>query len=439
MKRICLALPTHRECGVAITALVQEANYALAQFEVAVDVLIADTSTGTALASNMQAAQACDAHTHPRLRIFHFDRDKQDALLRQLLRETGLTDPGRALDLLLPDQVSYGAAMNRLFIFAELLGCASLHRRDSDSLYQNYNAQVIYPIAQELRYLGRSAQSIKVNSAALSTPPNCCPVYMVGGSYIGEPSVDVARMFDIDADAAYQIVGLFAPSHLPQLEKTAWVDSTYLKTGLQAFTADETKLGYGHSYLVDTCNLCFAEIQRLLPVPTACNTIGVDYFLINMLDALKYPVLHHNRHIQNFYTPERRTPAGFIDYQFRMVKYYLYMSYLHSLLACLRTDAVPTDITQLPVARLIELIQEPAPQLRIENFGKLEILYESYVRLGTEYAEFAELLKNETPQLVDECANDINDFGWLSRQWQPLMAQAASTTSFQCQQSSAAA
>lgn len=487
MKRICLAIPTNRECTAAIAALVQEAGHAVQHFPVQVVVLIADTASSAIAAANahalLQAMHAMDAKTNAveaqhnaldrrRIEAHHFTAPEQAALLTQIISRAGLQ--ARELDherkrelevdlerelhaLLLPDTVSYGAATNRLFLLAQYLGCDSLHRRDSDSRYQSCTGResrpalhgnepacatagadqvdsVIYPIHHELRCIGMPASTVAtLVDQTIAAPLHAdCPVMLVGASYVGALSIDVAPMFARDADAAYRIVGQFAPSHLSAADKRAWVDCSYLHTGQSRFEQDRSELAHGHSFLIDTCNICFSQIQQVLPLPPACDTIGTDYFLLSLMNILALPVVHHNRHIENFHTPERRSAQGFVEYQFRLVKYFLYMSWLHATVRALDHAKVqlwlaPPGATlawNLPL--LHALLAEPEPLSRIddENAAKLRELQQQYTRLGGAYAEFAALLAEQAPQLLQACRDDIARYAAFAPHWPALMRAA---------------
>lgn len=462
MKRICLAIPTNRECTAAIAALVQEAGHAVRHFPVQVVVLIADTASSGIAADNSRALQQAmhalevqysatevqhnklDAR---RIEAHHFTAPEQAALLTQIISCAALQ--ARALEheqkrelerelhaLLLPDGVSYGAATNRLFLLAQYLGCDSLHRRDSDSRYQLASGSVIYPIHHELRCIGLPASAVaNLVDQTVATPLHAdCPVMLVGASYVGALSIDVAPMFARDAEAAYRIVGQFAPSHLSAADKRDWVDCSYLHTGQSRLEQDRSELAHGHSFLIDTCNICFSQIQQVLPLPPACDTIGTDYFLLSLMNILALPVVHHNRHIENFHTPERRSAQGFVEYQFRLVKYFLYMSWLHATVRALdqaraQLWLAPPGATlawNLPLLHAVLAEPEPLARIDAENAAKLSELQQQYARLGGAYAEFAALLTEQAPQLLQACRDDIARYAAFAPHWPALMRAARS-------------
>ncbi|WP_432723065.1 DUF6271 family protein [Jeongeupia wiesaeckerbachi] len=424
MKKICLAMPTHRECANAIRNLVDEAAFAVSEFDLEVCVLVSDTSDPAAFAAN--AAMVSQLQVPPLVRLIHLARGRQDEILADVLRQAG--SEAAIAPLMQPDGVSYGAATNRLFLFAEYFGCSSLHRRDSDSHYQSSQGRPVYPIYNELRFIGLPARQAlpAVDEVVIDAAHEIGPIQMVGASYVGETSIDVMPMFDRDEAASYQILGQFAPFHLDDAEKRRWVDATYIANGQSRFETDRVELAYAHSFLIDACNFCFSGIHTQVPMPPALYTIGSDYFLFSLMDALQMPVIHHNRHIDNFYTDERRTPEGFIDYQFRMVKNYLYMSWLHDVIAAVRDNAatlLDAGRQVIPSALWAHLERPIAPLQRV-NQQKLDILVYNYCCLGDEFAEFAALLQLRREALLDEFSRDVTDFATLARVWPSLMNAA---------------
>ncbi|MBM3116488.1 DUF6271 family protein [Jeongeupia naejangsanensis] len=424
MKKICLAMPTHRECAQAIRNLVDEAAFAVSRFDTEVCVLVSDTSEPAALAAN--AAMVGQLQTPPGVSLIHLPRDRQDRILADVLRRAGCDAVIAAL--MQPDGVSYGAATNRLFLFAEYFGCSSLHRRDSDSHYQSSDGQPVYPVYNELRFIGLPAREAvsNVDEVVIDAAHAIGPIRMVGASYVGETSIDVMPMFNRNEAASYEILGQFAPFHLDAAEKRRWVDATYIDNGQSRFEVDRAELAYAHSFLIDACNFCFYDIHAQVPMPPALYTIGSDYFLFSLMDALQLPVIHHNRHIDNFYTDERRTPQGFIDYQFRMVKNYLYMTWLHDAIAAIRANAetvLDARRALAPAALWMHLARPIEPLLRI-NREKLDILVYNYQSLGDEYAEFAAQLQIRRDVLLDEFSRDVTDFATLARVWPSLMNAA---------------
>ena len=117
--RICLCLPTNRACPATITALHQEAAYAVRHFDVDVHLLILDSADAGTRADHLRVIAALP--DVPQVTVHHMDEDQQRTRLRKLIDSADL--PSGLLDLLLPPAVSYGACTNRAFLVAAALGC----------------------------------------------------------------------------------------------------------------------------------------------------------------------------------------------------------------------------------------------------------------------------------------------------------------------------
>ncbi len=198
MRRVCLTLPTDRACAATVRAVAEEAAHGARHFDIEVHLLILDSSGAADLAAHREAVAALPPE--PGVVVHHFDEDEQRDFLRGAVARSGVAAPDRVLDLMLPSGVSYGACTNRAFLIAEALGCASVHRRDSDSRYQYLDGKPVLPIHHELTAIGRRAADVAglVSRSRLDPALADRPVAMVGGSFVGEMSVDVAEIRALD-------------------------------------------------------------------------------------------------------------------------------------------------------------------------------------------------------------------------------------------------
>ena len=151
-RRICLTLPTNRSCIATIADIGEEAAYAAEQFGVEVHLLILDSCDSSTFADHAKAVGELPAVAN--VIVHHLDERRQRDFLREVIERSGLAEPELLLDLMLPGTVSYGACTNRAFLLAAALGCASIHRRDSDSGYQTLDGEPVFPIHHELLSLG---------------------------------------------------------------------------------------------------------------------------------------------------------------------------------------------------------------------------------------------------------------------------------------------
>ncbi|MFB7617123.1 DUF6271 family protein [Kitasatospora sp. NPDC056181] len=427
MSRICLALPTNRACAATISAVGEEAAYAAEQFGVEVHLLILDSSDEPTFAVHAKAAAALPAL--PGVTVHHLDETRQRTFLREVIHRSHTPEPDTLLDLMLPDAVSYGACTNRAFLLATALGCTSVHRRDSDSAYQLHNGEPVFPIHHELLSLGKRASDAVAGVTRSTLEPADAekPVSLVGGSFVGELSVDVAEIRELDPALYYDVVSLWAPPIWTDEQKKELVDDSFTGGGTEPFTADEAVLGAPDIHRVDMCNVGLDhQVYERVPLPPATDTIGSDYFLLHVVLDSTLPGVVHNRNIVNYYTPGRRTGHGFTAYQERFTKFLLSMLYLHPVYGeMMVTGAALLDEQHHVRADVIlDSVRRSAAWDRAENVRRLDVLDRSYRQLGGKYAEFAEHLAPRRERLLDEAQADAESFARLIEAWGPLVEAA---------------
>lgn len=430
MRRICLTLPTNRPCAATITAVAEEAAYAVRHFDVEVHLLVLDSCAAPAHAEHAEAVRRIPAD--PRIVVHHLDEAEQRDFLRRAIDRSAAPDPGHLLDLMLPAGLSYGACTNRAFLLAAGLGCESVHRRDSDSRYQVVDGRTVFPVHHELTSLGsRAADAARhVTETTLAADHMDRRVAMVGGSFIGELSVDIGEILRTDPAVYHDMVGLWAPAHWSDEQKTQLVDESFRGAGTEPFTADRATLTLVDPMRVDMCNIAFHGLHERVPLPPATDTIGSDYFLIHLVHDAGQPGVLHNRNIVNFYTGERRTDAGFTAYQLRFVKFLLSMLYFNFVYDRMARAgaALLDDRGEVRASVVARLARESAGLDRGENIHRLDVLDTAYRKLGGHYAEFADLLARRRERLLDEARRDIEDFALLVEAWEPLVRAAALTS-----------
>src|SRR5690606_33973795 len=138
----------------------------------------------------------------PGVVVHHLDESAQREFLRAAIERAALADPDRVLDLMLPEALSYGACTNRAFVIAAALGCRSVHRRDSDCSYQVFEGEPVHPIHHELASLGKQARDAVDAVTEVQLDPAIADrtVSMVGASFIGELSVDIGQIQELDKE-----------------------------------------------------------------------------------------------------------------------------------------------------------------------------------------------------------------------------------------------
>ncbi|SOB79789.1 DUF6271 family protein [Streptomyces sp. 1331.2] len=430
MRDVCLTLPTNRECADTITAVGAEAAYAVRRFDVRVHLLVLDSADPATRARHARAVAALPAvdgvHVH------HLDEDAQRAFLREVIDRSGVAGPDKLLDLMLPDAVSYGACTNRAFLIAAALGCASVHRRDSDSRYQWLHGEPVFPIEHELATLGRRAADAAAGVTEYTLDPAHAdkPVALVGASFVGELSVDIGEILELDPEVYHDVVALWAPTGASEQEKRELVAQSFVGGGTEPFTTDRTVLDRPGIWHIDMCNIgLHHEVYERVPLPPATETIGSDYFLHHLVYDATLPGVTHNRHIVNYYTPERRTGPGFTAYQLRYAKFLLSMLYLHPVYAEMTEagGALLDEQHRVRPEAIADSARRSATTDRAENHRRLAELDRCYRQLGGKYAEFADHLASRRVRLLDEAQADIEDFALLIDAWGPLVRASRTT------------
>ncbi|MFF0646020.1 DUF6271 family protein [Streptomyces tendae] len=432
MRSICLTLPTNRHCPDTVTALGEEAAYAADHFDIDVHLLVLDSCPPADRAAHAAALRHLPAH--PRITAHHLDEAAQRDFLTRVTTRSGSAKPELLLDLMLPDGLSYGACTNRAFLIAAALGCESVHRRDSDSRYQRVDGRTVFPVHHELLSLGERA----ADAAAGVTEPVALDddlrkrrVAMVGSSFVGELSVDIAQIRDADPAVYHDVVSLWAPEGWSAEQKRALVEESFTGAGTEPFTADRSLLTVVDPMRVDMCNIAFhgPTVSERVPLPPARDTIGSDYFLIHLVHDARLPGVLHNRNIVNYYTGERRTGPGFLAYQTRFAKFLLSMLYFHHVYDRMAEagDALLDEHGRVRPAAVAALARESTALDTAENVRRLDALDTAYRRLGGRYTEFADLLATRRARLLDEARGDMADFALLTEAWESMVTAARAT------------
>ncbi|MFE0457980.1 DUF6271 family protein [Kitasatospora sp. NPDC058965] len=427
MRRICLTLPTNRECAATVAAIGAEAAWAAAHFDVEVHLLVLDSADADARAGHA-AALAALPRTE-RVVPHHLDEDAQRAFLAAAIERAGLAKPDHLLELMLPDGCSYGACTNRAFLIAAALGCTSVHRRDSDSDYQELDGEPVFPIKHELATLGRPAAEAAAEVTETTLDPALAdrPVSLVGATFIGELSVDIGEIEQLDPEVYHEVVSLWAPAEWGPQEVDMLVAESFRGGGTEPFTADRSVLDVPDMWRLDMCNISFDhEVYHRVPLPPAKDTIGSDYFLLHVVFDAALPGVVHNRHIVNYYTGERRTDEGFQVYQERYAKFVLSMLYLHHVYGRMAElgGQLLDERHRVRPELLVGVVRESLALDRAPNLERLARLDAAYRKLGGRYAAFADRLAERAPRLLDEAQADTEDFALLTEVWGPLVAAA---------------
>jgi uncharacterized protein DUF6271 len=428
-RRVCLALPTHRECAATIELLAAEAAYGAATYGVEVELLILDSCDPATYAGHAAAVRGLPKS--PGVSVTHLDETAQGEFLGRVIADAGVAKPELIAQLMLPELASYGACTNRAFLIAAALGCESVHRRDSDVAFQTLDGEPLYPIHHELASLGKRASEAAagVTEVALDPAHQHKPVVSVGASFIGDLSVDIEEIRTRDPQAYYDIVSLWAAPGATEEEKRELVAESFTGAPDGAFTRDRSVLTLVDPMRVDMGNISYYQVHEDVPLPPMTDTIGSDYFHIHLVPDSTLPGVLHNRHVINYHTPDRKADEAFHVYHLRLVKFFLSMPYLHFIYDRMgAAGALLLDEDHhIRVPLLVGMVRESTGLDTAGNVRTLAQLERTYRGLGGRYALFADKLAARADRLVVEARQDIEEFALLIEVWGPLMRSAKAT------------
>ncbi|MFF7454638.1 DUF6271 family protein [Kitasatospora sp. NPDC008115] len=430
MQRVCLALPTMRSCPGTIVDLAEEAAYAVANFEVEVHLLILDTTDATDPAGFARNADAVASLTlAPGVFVHHLGEVRQREFFRRVAERSGAADPEVLLDMMVPQEVAYGSCVNRIFLGAAALGCTSAHLRNDDADFQVLDGRKIFPIHHELLSIGKPAGEAVAGVTRSELDPADAekPVMLVSGSFMGELNVDIGEIRELDPEVYRDVVRLWTPPVWPDEDRDAMVEVSFRGTGTEPFTADHSVLGVPDIWDVFMCNVALDHRgYEVLPLLPSVRTLGCDYALLHSLVHARLPGVVHNRHIVNYYTPERRTGAGFIPYQMGFVKLLLSMLYLYPVYGGMIDlgRKLLDERHGLKAEPILDLVRGSVDWDRSGNEHCLDVLDRSYRKLGGKYAELADVVAEQRQQLLDEAQEDARRWAVLIEAWAPLVAAA---------------
>jgi hypothetical protein len=249
-------------------------------------------------------------------------------------------------------------------------------------------------------------------------------VVIAGASFIGETSVDISEIEQLDNAVYHEVVSLWAPADWNEAQKDELVSESFRGAGFEPFAQDQSVLGLVDPMRIDMCNIAFhRDAYERVPLLPALDTIGSDYFLMHAIYDAGLPGILHNRHIVNYYTSERRTDAGFAAYQQRFVKFFLSMLYLNFIYERMGElgGALLDEHGRLRSAAIVDLAWESAKLDTAENDRRLETIDRCYRKLGGRYAAFADSIALRGAELIERARTDIEEFALLTEAWQPLV------------------
>jgi hypothetical protein len=252
------------------------------------------------------------------------------------------------------------------------------------------------------------------------------PVVSVGASFIGDLSVDIEEVRELDPQAYYDIVSLWAAPGATEAEKRELVAESFTGAPDGEFRGDRSVLCLVDPMRVDMSNISYYQVHEDVPLPPMTDTIGSDYFHIHLVPDSTLPGVLHNRHVVNYHTPDRKADEAFHTYHLRLVKFFLSMPYLHFIYGRMGAagDRLLDENYRIRVPLLVDMVRASTALDTEPNVRTLDQLERTYRRLGGRYATFADRLAVRRERLVVEARQDIEEFALLIEVWGPLVRAA---------------
>jgi hypothetical protein len=371
------------------------------------------------------------AQRHPQVAFYHVLASEVDARVHQVVKDNSGFDAPQ-LERCFLAEYSYGMAANRISLVAAALGASSVHRRDSDVRLQFIEGAPLRPYEVERTFIGRSVGQLKeeLNRPSvrgrfveldLSTYNDSEPIQLVGGAYKGDWPIDYADLADNHLELLHDLIHQGRPT-----ESRAYVEAMVRQKLLlgtrERYERDELRLPVRD--MIEVGNYSLFEIFKQVPVPPVVRTSGIDYFYHSLLEALRLPLIYHNRRVLHEYSSERKPGAWSFDYYAGLAMFRASACYYRKLYADMSANrsryyARGVFNTERLASELMDLAQLP---LREQQRSVLSDMCETFERTGlAKYRALASGLRDVSTRLIDKTAADIESHAALTRHWRSLI------------------
>ena len=314
--------------------------------------------------------------------------------------------------------VNYGNIFNRIFIFALILKCDYICRRDSDVLIEEQNGEKIYPIKNELAFLGNQDKT------------NGKIIYICGGGYKETYNLDIESLIKSNGKDYSLVRKLFTCMSIPKEHHDDIINEEILNNNLP-FKYDE--IDFDSRAYPECGNVGIYKIYKYFPSASQDFILGSDYFFIDVSVHSKLDVVYHNRAVIHRHTKDRKQEynkvynywKGFLMLIDSQVFYReFYEKYLD--------DKDFNDFTLIN-ENVKQLINNMNKEL-IDNFVKnktkriikldecLNVLGESY---DNQIREISKSLKNEYDFIIEFTNQSIKDHIDLIENWNEISTVAS--------------
>jgi hypothetical protein len=418
MKSHLLAIPTNRIATLAITSLGEEARCLQKLTSGRVTVAVVDEGTRKIQEQN-RAALMLVAKSLPNATVMHVRADVIDAIASECFAgDATLLNAGTL------SNVCYGRATNRLTMLAILLGCDSVHRRDSDvSLDENLLQREAYPVEIELQYLDREAGSGSELQMAAEYPGK--PILLVGSGYVGAWAVRYADLAEKDKESAYRLMHLLRP-FATRAEVVSFVDQRFFEGNTAEYRKDE--LAFLKNTMIEAGNMAYHSSLYGLPFSNAVGVAGTDYLYHHVLRRFGYPLLSHNRRLLHLHGTERDSESAESLYHKALIMYACLMRYYDQAYKFIESSGYPAivngKINATAVADALEsAVESDHSDEESEVLAQyLSVLSNSHL---AKYRTIADSIGTQRNSVVGRSRDDARRHARLIRSWEKLVSNLA--------------
>lgn len=192
-----------------------------------------------------------------------------------------------SFELIYPnDHVNYGNVLNRIFVFADIMGADYITRRDSDILIEvDENGEKVYPVKYELDLLGKKNNNVDIT--------------ICGGGYKGEYSIDIGSF--IDGDDYSKIKKMYTCISIPEEYHNELIEKDILQ-----ICDDQPEVVIGDVDFPHGGNIGIYNLHHFLPCSPQNDALGSDYFITEFSAFYGLGLAYHNRYVIHKHTKDRK-------------------------------------------------------------------------------------------------------------------------------------
>lgn len=221
------------------------------------------------------------AKQYPEIEFYYFDQKRMNDILLSLI-EYMSEEKQNILKCLLPkEEINYGNTLNREFILTMLMGSDIMFRRDSDVWINSMDGKPLYPIDNEIEYLGKDGN------------------YIIGSGYTGKWGIDLD---DIIKDGDFSLYkDMMCCMNIPRDFMKYIIEDEFIRPTHY----NGEWINFQSAAYPQCGNISFYKMFEGLPCSPVSEVIATDYFLQELCYELKFGIGYHARTVDHRHTKDR--------------------------------------------------------------------------------------------------------------------------------------